>query len=240
MHVSGRTYFEAARLIKSKASEENIELYIDKALEKKEEFQEFDSELIERLHNSAMSSRRAAEYFLSRGITKDSAIKYSLGYSESQDMVTIPVSAPDGKWLGFVARSVEGKSFKNTPGLPKSKTLFNLYRNRLQDRVFVTESSFDAIRLEQTGAHSVATLGASISSHQKSLLKKYFRTIILVADNDEAGRAMANKLQSQLENVIIARVPEPYKDVSDMSDDQIRSFVAQFDDEISYILKNTN
>jgi DNA primase len=239
MHTSGRTYFEASRLIKSKQLEENIELYIDKALEKQEEFQEFDNQLIERLHQSAMSSRRAAEYFLSRGITKESAVKYRLGYSESQDMVTVPVASPEGVWLGFVARSVEGKSFKNTPGLPKSKTLFNLYRNRFQDKIFVTESSFDAIRLEQAGVHAVATLGASISSYQKSLLKKYFRSIILIADNDEAGRAMANKLQSQLESVIIAHVPEPYKDVSDMKDDQISSFVAQFDDEISYILNNT-
>jgi hypothetical protein len=27
--------------------------------------------------------------------------------------------------VGFVGRSIEGKDFKNTPGLPKTKILFN-------------------------------------------------------------------------------------------------------------------
>ncbi len=58
-------------------------------------------------------------------------------------MVTIPVQSPDGITIGFVARTIEGKEFKNTPGLPKSKILFNLHRVKQSKRVYVVESSFD-------------------------------------------------------------------------------------------------
>lgn len=236
MYSTKRSYFEAVRLIKSKAQEEDILGSVDKLLQPKVVFEEFDNELITKLHQNVINSARAAQYLKGRGINKDSAEKYMIGYSESQDMVTIPVSSPDGIWIGFVGRSVEGKIFKNTPGLPKSKTLFNLSRNKREDKIFVVESSFDAIRIEQAGGKAVATLGASVSATQQSLLKKYFRSIIMVSDNDEAGKTMAKKLQKKMDSVIITSVPEPHKDVSDMNDDQITSFLAQFDDELSYIL----
>jgi DNA primase len=236
MFTTKRSFFEASRLIKSKEREEDIEQSIDKLLKPKFEFEEFDNELITKLHENAMQSSRAAQYLMGRGITKESAEKYLLGYSESQDMVTIPVSSPDGMWIGFVARSIEGKRFKNTPGLPKSKTLFNLSRNKREDKIFVVESSFDAIRIEQAGGKAVATLGASISSIQQDLLKKYFRSIIIVSDNDEAGRTMAKKLSAAADGVIVGNLPNDVKDVSDLDDQQLRSFISQFDDELSYIL----
>jgi DNA primase len=127
MHVTKRSYFESARMIDSKSENINFVESIEAKLNKKPDFVEFDNELIKRLNASALNSQRAATYYLGRGITKDSVERYLLGYSESQDMVTIPVHSPDGMCLGFVGRSVEGKEFKNTPGLPKAKTMFNLF-----------------------------------------------------------------------------------------------------------------
>lgn len=230
MHVSKRSYFEAARMIDSK--KENIDLItaIETRLDKKPDFEQFDNELISRLNNSALTNERAVNYFKGRGITKDSVIKYQLGYSENQDMVTIPVHAPDGMCVGFVGRSVEGKSFKNTPGLPKAKTMFNLHRAKRFDKVFVVESSFDAIRLEQVGVHSVATLGASVSSKQRELLKQYFNSVIILGDNDDAGKEMSNKLSAILGNIAVkATLPENVKDVSDLSDEELKEFVSKFD-----------
>jgi DNA primase len=236
MFSSKRSFFEASRLIKSKSQDEDIESSLERILKPRFDFEEFDKELITRLHKDAMKSSRAAQYLMGRGISKESAEKYMLGYSESQDMVTIPISSPDGMWIGFVGRSIEGKIFKNTPGLPKSKTLFNLSRNKREDKIFVVESSFDAIRIEQAGGKAVATLGASISEIQKNLLKKYFRSIIIVSDNDEAGRNMAKKLSASADGVIVGNLPDHVKDVSDLDDDQLSSFISQFNDELSYIL----
>jgi DNA primase len=117
MHTSGRTYFESARFIKSKEKLTNLTTEIDKALVKEEQYKTFDELIIKRLHNNLVASERARNYFTYRKIEKPSCIKFSLGYSEKQDMVTVPVHSPDGIPLGFVGRSVEGKDFKNTPEL---------------------------------------------------------------------------------------------------------------------------
>jgi DNA primase len=154
-------------------------------------------------------------------------------------MVTIPVHSPDGICLGFVGRSIEGKRFKNSTDLPKSKTLFNLSRNKRVDKVFVVESSFDAIRLEQVGAHAVATLGATISKEQRKLLKQYFNQVIALGDNDEAGTNMSNKLLTDLGSgkCVVAKLPNDVKDVSELSDKELKEFVARFDNIVLSMLQ---
>lgn len=237
MFCSKRSYFEAMRLIHSKKEHEDIGRELEKILEKKEEYKEFDIETVKRLNNAALSSHRAAQYLKGRGITKDSVEKYLIGYSEKQDMITIPIFSPDGICVGMVGRSIEGKEFKNTPGLPRSKTMFNIQRNKVASKVFVVESSFDAIRIEQVGGKALATLGSNISRKQKDLLKKYFTSIIVVSDNDDAGRDMAEKLKMSLGNLVIeGRLPESVKDVSDLDDEQLKTFINKFNNEIQYIL----
>ena len=238
MQASGRSYFEAARLIDSKSDDKNLVEILQQTLDKKVEFVEYDLVVIDKLNSNALNSSRAANYYKSRKITKDSVITYKLGYSEKQDMVTIPVYSPDGICLGFVGRSVEGKVFKNTPGLPKSKTLFNLHRAKRYDKVFVVESSFDAIRLEQVGVHAVATLGATISKEQRKLLKQYFNQVIVLGDNDEAGQNMSKKMIAYFGTGCIAPpLPDGVKDVSDLSDEDLKKFIDRFDDLLSSMLQ---
>jgi DNA primase len=165
-------------------------------------------------------------------------IKFDLGFSEKQDSVVIPMQSPDGMSIGFVARTIEGKEFKNTPGLPKSKILFNLHRVKASKIVYVVESSFDAIRLDQVGFPAVATLGANVSSSQIELLKRYFTGVVLVADNDDAGMIMAERLTEKMGNLVtIIRPDKRYKDIGDMTDDEIRTLEFQFDNVIDSMLK---
>lgn len=239
MHVSKRSYFEAMRLIDSKGDERNLTDKISSTLQKTNTFVQYDLQVIERLYENVFENIKAIKYFDSRGINKDSIDRYRLGYSTAQDMVTIPVHSPDGICLGFVGRSIEGKVFKNTQDLPKSKTLFNLWRNKRVDKVFVVESSFDAIRLEQVGAHAVATLGATISKEQRKLLKQYFNQVIALGDNDDAGTNMSNKLITDLGSgkCVVAKLPDGVKDVSDLSDKELKEFVARFDNIVLSMLQ---
>lgn len=238
MHTTGRTYFETARYIKSKEKESDISAVVNKALYTKPEFVQYDELLIKRLNVQALESPRAIRYFEGRKITKESVTRFSLGYSEKQDSVTIPIHSPDGMTIGFVARTVEGKEFKNTPGLPKSKVLFNLHRIKSSDTVYVVESSFDAIRLDQVGFPAVATLGANVSVSQIELLKKYFNNIVLIADNDEAGQIMSEKLVERLgSQITIINIDKKYKDIGDMDDESIRQLEYKFDNSIIAMLQ---
>jgi DNA primase len=238
MYTSNRTYFEAVRYIKSKEQETSIEESVNKALINKPEFVQYDELLIKRLNNQALESPRAIRYFEGRKITKESIDKFSLGYSEKQDSVTIPIYSPDGMCIGFVARTVEGKEFKNTPGLPKGKVLFNLHRIKTSNIVYVVESSFDAIRLDQVGFPAVATLGANVSAAQIRLLEKYFNSIVLIADNDDAGMIMRDKLIEKLGPIVTSvYIDKKYKDIGDMDDEAIKKLEFQFDNSIIGMLK---
>jgi DNA primase len=238
MFTSNRTYFESVRFIKSKEQESNLEQEMVRQLHTKQDYVLYDELQVKRLHQQAVDSPRATSYFYGRRITQDSILKFGLGFSENQDMVTIPVHSPDGMLLGFVGRSVEGKDFKNTPGLPKSKTLFNLNRVKTADKVYVVESSFDAIRLDQIGFPAVATLGANVSAMQIELLQKYFNNVIVIADNDEAGGNMKNRLLEKLgSRVSVIQLNNKYKDIGDMSDEDIKSLDFTFDNAIANMLK---
>jgi len=238
MHQTKKTYFEAIRFVKSMEIESSLEEEVSDRLNKRPDFVPFDELLVKRLATTALESPRAKTYYLGRKITEESLKKFDLGYSESQDMVTIPVHSPDGMLVGFVGRSVEGKEFKNTPKLPKGKTLFNLNRVKASRKVYVVESSFDAIRLDQCGMPAVATLGSNVSNIQTELLNKYFNDIIVIADNDDAGNSMAKRLQEKLSaKVSVLHLETKYKDIGDMDDVDIKALSFDFADSISSILK---
>jgi DNA primase len=237
MHMSGRTYFEAVRYIKSKETENDIEKLVNKTLVAPPEFVPYDELILKRLYNQLVASDKAKNYPRYRKIEMSSWSKFSLGYSEKQDSVTVPMHSPDGMCIGFVARTIEGKDFKNTPGLPKGKILFNLHRIKSSGTVYVVESSFDAIRLDQVGFPAVATLGANVSNSQIRLLEKYFTNVVLIADNDEAGSIMKDKLIEKLGSLVtIIRLDKNYKDIGDMEDAEIKKLEFQFDKSISSML----
>jgi DNA primase len=235
--MSGRTYFEAVRYIKSKETENDIEKLVNKTLVAPPDFVPYDELTLKRLYNQLAVSDKAKNYLRYRKIEIGSWAKFSLGYSEKQDSITVPMHSPDGMCLGFVARTIEGKDFKNTPGLPKGKILFNLHRVKSSGTVYVVESSFDAIRLDQIGFPAVATLGANVSNSQTRLLEKYFTNVVLIADNDEAGSIMKDKLIEKLGSLItVIRLDKNYKDIGDMEDAEIKNLEFQFDKSISSML----
>lgn len=237
MHTSGRTYFEAVRYIRGKEQDLDIEKLVNKSLVSKPDFVQFDELILKRLYNGLLSSDRAKDYFRYRKIESTSWAKFSLGYSEKQDMVTVPVHSPDGMEIGFVGRSIEGKEFKNSPGLPKSKTLFNLHRVKSSSIVYLVESSFDVMRLDQVGFPAIATLGANVSASQIKLLEKYFNSVVLIADNDDAGSIMKDKLVEKLGHLVsVININKQYKDIGDMDDQAIQTLKFEFDKSIASML----
>ena len=236
MKVSGRTFFEAMRLIKSKETESDLVKDISKTLVV-EDLVEFDLDLIDRLHNAAVDNERPSNYLVYRNITESSVTKFKIGYSTNQDMITVPVHNPEGIALGFVGRSVEGKRFKNSTGLKKSKTLFNIHRVKASPFVFVVESSFDAIRLDQYGIPAVATLGAGLSKHQCAILDKYFSTIYFIPDADNAGVEMNTKMHKKLgSKVTTINLPTGVKDVGDLSGKQMKKLRTLLDNPLVGVL----
>jgi 5S rRNA maturation endonuclease (ribonuclease M5) len=69
------------------------------------------------------------------------------------------------------------------------------------------------------------------------LLEKYFTNVVLIADNDEAGNIMKDKLVEKLGSLVtIIRLDKKYKDIGDMEDEEIKNLEFQFDKSISAML----
>jgi DNA primase len=244
--VMHKNDFESMRFISAKETEslENFDELLAETMEDKPMFEEFSEEILKKLYTDLISTTIGREYFYSRGINQQSIIDFDLGYSQNMGMVTVPVHSPDGMPIGIVGRSIEGKSFKNSTNLPKSKTMFNVHRaKKIGDHVIVVESSFDAIRIHQAGfPNVVATLGGFLSKEQHHILNRYFNRITIMTDTDLAGRelglSIANKLR--MKDVLWASYeygkiyPHEAKDAGDMTDEEIKACVKNAVSDIEY------
>jgi DNA primase len=177
----------------------------------------------------------ARSYLDQRGISHESANKYSLGVAPREigllraHMATLgfdeqrllesgllvkpddnseprprfrnrlifPILDASGRYVGFGGRTLGDAEPKylnspETPVFSKGKTLYalNWTRNdiRKEDRAFVVEGYFDAIRLMESGLNTVvAPLGTALTGDQATLLGKYTKNIYLLYDSDPAG-----------------------------------------------------
>jgi 5S rRNA maturation endonuclease (ribonuclease M5) len=69
------------------------------------------------------------------------------------------------------------------------------------------------------------------------LLQKYFNNIIVIADNDEAGGNMKDKIIEKLgSRVSVIKLDKQYKDIGDMADDEIKTLESSFDKTIQSML----
>jgi DNA primase len=238
--------FEAMRFISAQETEvlNNFDEMMAGMFEDKPAFEEFSQETIDRLHLDLAVSQPAKDYLKSRGIHSEAYDYFKLGYSSSMNMVVTPVHSPDGIPIGIVGRSIEGKTFKNSTNLPKSKTLFNVHRaKKIGDNVIVVESNFDAIRIHQAGfPNVVATLGGFLSTDQHNLLNRYFNKITIMTDADLAGRELGLSIANRLKNKDILWAsyeygkiyPHDAKDAGDMTDEEIKACIKNSVSDIEY------
>lgn len=243
--VTKRNEFESLRLISRCVADslQDFEEQIVEILEEKPEYVEFDSHILDKLWKEMSEHPNGRDYMHARGFNDETIRYFQVGYSHNQEMVTVPVHSPDGIPLGVVGRSVKEKKFKNSTGLPKTKTLFNVHRaKRLSSTVIVTEASFDAMRIHQAGyPNVVATLGGHLSPTNYDILNRYFTKIIIATDFDDKathngknpGRDLGKSIAYKLKNKDIMWASYDYKvvyphgakDIGDMTDAEIKQCI---------------
>lgn len=120
-------------------------------------------------------------------------------YDMFRRRLLFPVQNPYGHVVAFGGRVLDESlpKYINSPESElyhKGKTLYGLYdaKNamRRQRRVIVVEGYFDHLALVQAGVENVvATCGTSLTAEHAALLKRYVDTVILLFDQDKAGKA---------------------------------------------------
>lgn len=186
--------FQTARLI-AKAKTENVESFSDRL--KKAivpvDYKEFDPEVIKRMEQEFWESPVAQEYMMTtRGFEESILREYHVGYSAKRGLITVPMYNASGLPIGVIGRtaSTEVKEFKNSKGLPTSKTLWNIHNaKRTGDTVIINEASFDSMKVAQAGyPNVVACLGGNFSEHHEQQLGMHFSRIIIMTDFDDATK----------------------------------------------------
>jgi len=129
-----------------------------------------------------------------RGITLETLEYFEVGFSRVKERIVIPVRDQSYKLVGYIGRAIredQEPRYLYNRGFRRADYLFNLQNAKSFNSCIITEGSVDAMAIHQSGyPNVVSTLGAQVTSSQVKMMKRYFDSIIIFSDNDEAGEAM--------------------------------------------------
>lgn len=159
-------------------------------------------------------------YFLSRGLSNKIIDKYLLGWSGTR--YTIP-ALKRGKVASIKFRRDDenkedmGPRYINT--MESQGVLYNgdILLDPQNKAVFYTEGEMDCLTLVEMGFPAVSsTTGVNGFSESWLFLLERLDKVVLVFDNDAAGRVAAGNMQDILSNLVVFEdMPEKFKDVNE-------------------------
>ena len=188
--------------------------------------EEQEADYTQYFQQMAANIEGAQEYLSSRHISIDTARRFLLGYDmryaaggSTWRALIIPTSRSS-----YVARNTaQGAEKGNRYRKTGKVSIFNAkaLRNEGKRPVFVTEGEIDALSIEEAGGAACA-LGSTSNTDKFAEYLKANPTqcpLILTLDNDEAGKAAAEKLSNALKLIgasfTIANISGSYKDANE-------------------------
>lgn len=158
---------------------------------------------------------------------------FTISFFEHHPIV-MPYRDAYGRVIALVGRSLLNDAERDQIGVPKYKNttftkghhLFGLNEAKhtilKDDCVYVVEGQFDVIKAFEKGLNNVVAVGSSnMSGYQLGLLCRYTTNIVLLFDNDDAGRAGADKAMGKFAEYAAIKnacLPIGYKDLDEFLD----------------------
>ena len=176
-----------------------------------------------------------------RGISLEAINELQIGYDPAENRVVFPHYV-EGQLLGWQKRTIPARhgwpgtvpdwpKYRNSPGLPKSVTLYHYDAVRQQRHAVVVESPMSVAKAVSMGfTNVVATFGAKVSKRQIDLLAN-FDSVYVWFDADPAGYAGSRKITEALyRRHVDVRVvpPDENHDLGDcITQDEVLAKLAQ-------------
>jgi DNA primase len=159
-------------------------------------------------------------YLLTRGITRELAAEFGLGYCGQGDMkgrVCIPIHDECGVFVGCNGRWAsddipQGVAKYLLPrGFEKRRVLFGLHRVIGAERLALVEGCWSVFRLYALDIAASALMGRTLSTEQESLLlHSGVERLALLLDGDRGGRTASAELVQRLsQNFFVRNVVLP-------------------------------
>ena len=157
-----------------------------------------------------------------RGLTLETIVDFGIGFCSKGMMagrIAIPIHNVSGEVVAYAGRfpseppDAETPKYKLPPGFRKMQELFNIERACKEPPEVITvivEGFFGCMKLHQHGCRKVvALMGSTMSAAQEELIKGLIDNrsqIIVMLDEDEAGRAGREDIATRLSKFCFVKV----------------------------------
>ena len=169
-----------------------------------------------RIGYATKSYNQLYEYLKSEGYKELDLIKLGLIQKSSsddsyydlfKDRIIFPIIDEYNHVLGFSGRALSNQettkyyNTMETPIFKKGEIVYNLKKDLKSEEVVLFEGFFDVISAYQAGlTNGVATMGTALTEKQASLLRRYYKTVTILYDGDNAGIEATKKAIVKLRN----------------------------------------
>jgi DNA primase len=160
-------------------------------------------------------------YLAERGLTPETVAAFGTGFCGKGMMaerIALPIHNPEGEVVAYAGRW-PGEPPEDTPkyklpqGFRKSQEVYNIDRaikEPGEKPLVIVEGFFDCMKLHQLGCRKVvALMGSTMSTPQEELIRKHTNghsQIIVMLDEDDAGRASRDDIASRLAKFCFVKV----------------------------------
>lgn len=185
-----------------------------------------------------------SEYFHSRGFSEETLLHFEVGDCKQKgspmyERAVIPIHDDSGSTIiASIGRSIKEyrtPKFLFSKGFDKRHFFYNYHRAiesaNEKSCLFITEGQGDVWKMYEAGvSNCVSIFGKTITKQQQQkLLKTPITRLVILTDNDQAGRESKTQIQRQLGRMYKLTFPRlSKKDIGDMSVDQIQSDILSF------------
>lgn len=187
--------------------------------------------IINYYHDELKNSQVAKDYLKSRGVLKESVIKFKLGYcppvskygdkDKFTNRIIFPIWDSRGVAVGWTGRTLLKGDRKYNPTYRNVRESADFKKKRIlyafnfaKEEIFNTETAIlvegqmDVVMLHQHGfLNTVATSGTSMFKlPAASLLARYGQKVYIVFDGDDSGRKATTAAEVLLKQVGVSEV----------------------------------
>lgn len=177
-----------------------------------------------------------------KNFTVETLQKFQIGFDQKTNRVTIPIRNFDGELVGIKGRATlkdQMPKYKSIGDKEDSTPYYGFFTTNINSYTFgidtvdsknliICEGEFDAISLRQKGFGSAVSIGTcSIRHKQVRDIRRKSDSVVILLDNDEAGRKGSLEIFDLLDrhiNIKIAECPEGL-DPAEMTKEQIQESI---------------